>query len=229
MKALIRPVALISSSLVLLLLLSFAAEASGRRYRPKKPGRYGGRTTTTGVRGSCEDSKTPLSLTAIAPLSHVGQTSSAQPTLAWYVPNQKAYNLEVRLLQADDATQRRTVVWQSPKGLRSSFGVMQQQLPKTVNLTPNTTYIWQVTLFCNPNRPSQDQTTEVPMQLVPGAQADADSRWYDLLQEANGNANTVKGLIQDLLEAETSPPSDEAKEHNTRLKEVMGALQPVAN
>jgi hypothetical protein len=235
MKTVIRPVTLISLSLTLLLVFSLAAEARKQRYRPNRPGRYTGNTTTTGTRGSCEDSRTPLSLTAIAPLNHIGQTASAKPTLTWYVPDQKSHNMELRLLQSEnDDTQLRQVVWQSPERFPSQAGFMQQTLPETIKLSPEKVYIWQVTLFCNPKRPSQDQVVEAPIQFVqPSGTAPntANSPWYDLLQEANGNVTNISGLIQDLLEVEvaTQTNSPQVKEHHDRLQQVLTTLQPVAN
>lgn len=238
-------------SLALGLMMVGMAEADARkarRYRPAKVGRFTGQTTTTGTRGFCEDSKTRLSLTAIAPLGHTGQSSVTHPTLVWFVPGnstdgQTPYGMELVILKErkDQKQPRRQEVWKTTQ-LSSKPGFMQFKLPDEVKLLPEETYLWQIVLKCNPNLPSQDQIAEAPIQRIlrtPGKpnQEPVSDLWYDLWAEAGiSEIPEAKQLIQDLIEIEATPIAPEQRHNATqiqrqqdRLREILKTLEPVAH
>ena len=166
--------------------------------RPSAPKR--GTTTPTGVRGGCGgEAKIPL--TAIAPVKHVGQTTSTHPTVAWFVPDQKSYPIELTLFEAGE-TGRGTAIFATK--LQSTSGMMTFSLPKDQpGLAVGKQYVWQVAMLCNPNRPSQDRWVEMLVEVVPispdlkarlAATNDPLQRsqlygesgfWYDALAEIN--------------------------------------------
>lgn len=249
MKTILRATTLFGAALGLLLLLTVEVDARrSRRYRPPTVGRFTGQTTTTGTRGFCEDAKTRLSLTAIAPLRHTGQTSLTNPTLVWFVPGsptdeRTSYSMELVVLQEDREKQRTgwKEVWNTEQ-IESKPGFMQFKLPDEVKLLPEETYIWQIVLKCNPDRPSQEQIAEAPIQRVtlpkgqPSQKTESDL-WYDLWEGTDlSQPSDAKQLIQDLIEIEAQP-IDPDQEHNAeqiqrqrdRLQEVLTSLEPVAD
>ena len=72
------------------------------KYEPpadqKPPSDYT-RGGTAGSRDGCEGEGIPV--TALAPLSHVGQTASTRPTFAWFVPDSTTKPVEFRLYEYD--------------------------------------------------------------------------------------------------------------------------------
>ncbi len=256
MKIILRATTLFGVILGLILLMSATVDArSRRRYRPVKVGQFSGQTTTTGTRGFCEDSKTRLALTAIAPLSHTGQTSGNQPTLAWFVPGHPAkdavsYKMELILLkETQEKTQPpRRVVWRNSQ-LQSKPGIMTFKLPNEVKLLPGERYIWQIVLKCNPSLPSQNQVAEAPIQRVAaGSASDSanEEHWYDLWEgmddaSIQSKLADVKPLIADLIEIESqflkdepapgsrSPQPQLVKAQRDRLQQVLEALEPVTH
>jgi Domain of Unknown Function (DUF928) len=253
MKMLIRPIALVSLSLSLIFLLGSIVEARSRRYRPTSPGRFTGQTTTTGTRGFCEDSESPLSLTAIAPLSHVGRTTMAQPTFVWFVPDQNRRSMEFVLYEQSSTSQKRIEVPNSLQRFTSQpnqQGLMTFSLPSEVKLSPQKVYIWQVRLICNEQSSEKTEIAEAPIELrsepKPSTSSQSDSVfWYDAMQEAmvasTPSASTSGApteLIQDLLAIETDAQTsnehtqkqrDQIQAQRQRLQEVLTSLKPVAD
>lgn len=189
-----------------------------------------GKTTGTISRGGCSGGAE--SLTALAPYSHVGQTSSPHPTLAWFVPDSQSYAMEVRLDKYDpsgDRTRLRTVQLQSQPGIMV-LSLSEQKLSTG-------RYRWQVVILCNPNRPSSALVVEADIDVVdrPADLADALSAarpltrvnlfaesglWYDALGEAlRAEEPTIQALLADLaaLEASSAPAQHE------KLKQILEA------
>ena len=184
--------------LSLISLISLSAPIAEAKYRPKKVGSYKGPTIPTGTRGTCDDSKNPQRLTPIAPLSHIGQTATATPSVTWHVPEQKSYPMTIRLWKDTD------ILWETT--LQSQSGLMTQTLPK---LNPNQIYRWQVVLICNPKRPSLNQVIEAPITYLPVKlttqidQLTEAELWYDALTIAKTDRKQYQTLLTDLIETET--------------------------
>ena len=131
-------------------------------------------TSIAATRGVCDPaSNSPepkansATLTALAPYSHVGQSSATNPTFTWYIPDQESYPLEFWLYKFDPSSYggKGKQVYQAK--LQSSSGIMTHALPtQQVSLSPGKTYIWQVAVICNPNSPSQSLVVNNQVKIV---------------------------------------------------------------
>lgn len=126
---------------------------------------------TRGICNSASDSakqKTnSATLTALAPYSHVGQSSASNPTFAWYIPDRESYPMEFWLYEFNPSSYdgKGKQVYQAK--LASSAGIMTHTLPQQqVSLSPGKTYIWQVAVICNPNSPSQSLVVSNRLKIV---------------------------------------------------------------
>ena len=160
-----------------------------------------GNTSSSGPRGGCAGSE-GRSLTVLAPQKHVGQTASVHPTFVWFVPDTKSFPMEFRLFELTGNNSLKVV---QKLELKTSQGIMKLSLPQDKpGLTVGQQYLWQVTIFCNPDRPSSalvaraeiqvvempstlksilSSTTERPKRVELYAKA---GYWYDALGEALG-------------------------------------------
>ena len=192
------PKLLLNLSLLSILFYTPIAEA---KYRPRRVKTYTGTTGTTGTRGICDDSKPQQRLTAIAPLSHIGETSSSTPSVTWFVPDSTPHSLILRL-------------WDNNKivgetSLKSTSGLMTVPLP--IALVPDQTYRWQVSLICDPSRPSKNQVTHAfithSSTIVPASE----ERWYDALNAVLPNSKQYQELLTDLKTFEMNALAAEPK------------------
>jgi Domain of Unknown Function (DUF928) len=195
--------------------------------KAKKPARATAPTHTTGggVRGGCSGND-PVGLTALAPIGHVGQTTSTRPTLTWFSPN-PALPTKVMLHRLGDPSE--TAI--STQGLivdRDRPGIMQLKVPQ--DLKVNQVYAWRVVVDC----PSKDGAYNTS-QLVAIAEIEVvkptaylqtrldktnglkkaelyaeEGFWYDTWAETLGLApkatakETTESLLNDLIEMERS-------------------------
>ena len=132
---------------------------------PKKPSRpkdpVGSNSTRT---GGCSATST-ASLTALAPISHIGQTVSQQPTFAWFVPDTKSYPMELIIYEYKSNDEREEV--KSFKFL-SQQGIMKFSIPKDeFSFSVGKKYRWQIALLCDTNSPSKDLFAEAELEVVP--------------------------------------------------------------
>jgi hypothetical protein len=172
-----------------------------------------------------------LPLTLLAPLSHVGQTTSLHPTFAWFVPQELSLPVEFSLYEFD---QNGTLKLTEEIELKTSPGIMKLSLPKDKpGLKVGKRYLWQAEIICNRNRPSQNKVsrTEIEVVPIPASLKSALSRtsdrtkkaelyaeagfWYDAFSEALGTAKdgqlgeAAASLLQDLAELEKPQQSVE--------------------
>ena len=192
------PKLLLNLSLLSILFYTPIAEA---KYRPRRVRTYTGTTGTTGTRGICDNSKPQQRLTAIAPLSHIGETSSSTPSVTWFVPDSTSHSLILRLW--DD----NKIVGETP--LKSTSGLMTVLLPAT--LVPDRTYRWQVSLICDPSRPSKNQVTHAFITHSSTIAPVSEERWYDALNAALSNPKQYQELLTDLKIIETNALTAESK------------------
>lgn len=150
---------LTGGTVAFLLLLSSTAWAG--YVPPSQPSApRGGNTTTTGRRGGCEGDQSS-SLTVLAPVSHIGQTTSGHPTFAWYAPNLPGIPIEFFLF-----SERGSILYRQQ--LDSVPGIMSLTLPENLPaLQAGESYRWQVVLLCNPNRPSSAIVAQAELRVVP--------------------------------------------------------------
>ncbi len=183
-----------------------------------------GETNTSGTRGGCEGTEGPP-LTALAPQTHIGQTVSTHPTLAWFVPESKPFTITFRLFEygSDNTLQRLG----DPIELQSTPGVMKLSLPANkAGLAVGKTYLWEVRIRCDVNSPSMDLVTRaevVGVEMPEGLESKLSSTdeslqrasvygeaglWYNALSEALVSAEEGKlgeagsNLLEDLAKLE---------------------------
>lgn len=199
---------------------------------PRDPSRG---TGTTGGRGGCS-TQSEVSLTALAPHSHVGQTVSTSPTVAWFVPDSESFLLKFYLYEYEGNNQRRIL----EQDLQSSPGIMKLSLP---NLSVGKRYRWQVVLLCNPNRPSGALLAGAEIEVVPlsptlktklAATTDSlakanlyaqDGLWYDAFGETLAVTDDLKtkelmlNLLENLANLESNSPK--TKEQGVQLNQII--------
>lgn len=199
-------------------------------------------TGQAGPRDGCEGRGVPL--TALAPQSHVGRTASTRPTFAWFVPNSTTKPMEFRLYEYDSNGNPQSIG--EPISLESSPGIMTLTLPEDrPELKVGRTYLWQVTILCDPDNISSDliaradiRVVEMPSALestVNGSNkaniyAEA-SLWYDALGAALDLADESKlgevgsTLLENLAELEAAGLTDEESERIEHLRQIANSLR----
>ncbi|NEP00178.1 MAG: DUF928 domain-containing protein [Symploca sp. SIO2E9] len=112
----------------------------------------------------CQTGEIPLTL--LASLNYVGQTISTHPTLAWFVPDSEPFDLEFRLYEYGLDGNLKQVG--NEILLKSSPGIMTLSPiePDTPGLSVGKKHLWQVTIICNPNDPSQDLLAAAQFRVV---------------------------------------------------------------
>lgn len=206
---------------------------------PKEP------TDSGGSRGGCTGDTT-TTLTALAPQSHVGQTTSTHPTFAWFVPDSESYPILFQLYDYDTNNNRQLV---ETINLQSSPGIMTLSLPKDKpGLSVGKRYRWQVVMLCNPNSPSsalvveaEIDRVEMPPALKTSLSATTDpieraklyasgGLWYDAMGEVLTSDNEkarefTLSLLENLVELETSEAAETGSEQSQRLNQIIKVLR----
>lgn len=219
-----------------LLSLSLASAVWAGYTPPPNPSAPSDRGYTAGTRHGCAGNQ-QTALTAIAPHSYIGRTTSTRPTLAWFVPDQTSHTLELALA----GTQPPTTVKQKS---RSGFG--HWTISAEHSLAKNQTYRWQVVLVCNPNRPSASlvveaeiEVVEMPPELARDLAAVSDpvmrsqlyakaGFWYDAFAEVIALKDPAArgpalALLQDLSTQELAQSSQPAIQQGQRLQQILKA------
>lgn len=205
-------------SLLLITIATLPAFAQSRRYNPP---RGGSAPHASGMGGPRSGSCTGLSnapFTALAPLSHTGQTADTYPTVALYVPDSQPLTIDFRIYRYTSATQLQPQpVYQTE--LKSSAGMMAVTLPPTEPpLTVGERYFWQAALICDPNHGSEDLIVGATMQIVENSIPESE-RWYDLLQSAA--PSDVAALLLNLATLEQASSNVEVRQQGHNLRQVI--------
>ncbi len=213
---------LTSCVLTITLLFTQAAQAAYKPPRTQKP--PSGYTDSSGVRGGCQaNGVRPVIL--LAPVTHVGQTTSLHPTFAWFVPHSQQIPMEFTLYEFDTNDQPSKLAYKQQ--LQSSPGIMTLSLPQQAQgLTVGKKYLWQLESLCNRNRPSRNLLVRAEIEVVPtpsnlkialSNQGESSERvnlyaeagmWYDALSEALASsanrqqAKVTASLLEDLAKSE---------------------------
>ncbi|MGA7936921.1 MAG: DUF928 domain-containing protein [Kovacikia sp.] len=216
--------------IILGLSLGMSSVALAAYHPPPGSSRPTGSSSSTGTRGGCGIEE-PTNLTILAPQGHLGQTASTQPTVAWFVPAQNSYPLEVALFE-ENGGQRDQLI-HIFRGIKSSPGMMQLSLAeRSVQLETGKTYRWQVAVLCNPNRPATAQIAKARMKVValPATlktqlaqtrdrlkQANLYAEagfWYDAFAEtlAVAKSQPLIGLLKDLISLESGEPKQQLQQ-----------------
>ncbi|MGB3652804.1 MAG: DUF928 domain-containing protein [Rivularia sp. (in: cyanobacteria)] len=148
-----------------ILTLMFANTVIAAYSPPKKPSRPNDPVSSNSTRtGTCSET-TQANLTALAPISHFGQTVSQQPTFAWFVPDTKSYPMELSLYEYSINGKGEEI--KSFK-FSSQPGIMTFSIPKDeFNFSVGKKYLWQIALLCDTNNPGKDVYTELVIEVVP--------------------------------------------------------------
>lgn len=214
---------------------------------PSNPSAPTGGTSTAGTRGGCSG-KADGGLTALAPLSYTGQTTSTRPMFLWFVADVQSYPLEFRLYQQTNG--KRQLLHKSK--MQSQPGLMHASLPHNQPaLTPKQMYSWQVILSCNPNHPSSDSVAGATIQVVPlpsslrsqltTAKSAIDRAnlyaqngfWYDAIAQVSAPSQALPAqqlqlsFLNDLAKSEKETPQFAAivGEQKARLKQIVTLQQ----
>lgn len=197
-------------------------------------------TSIAATRGVCnpasnspEQKANSATLTALAPYSHVGQSSATHPTFTWYLPDQESYPMEFWLYEFDPTSYdgKGKQVYQAK--LSSSAGIMTHALSKEqASLSPGKTYVWQVAVICNPNSPSQSLVINNRVKIVPVDPTITtqlnNSRDGDRLKKSDIYAQA--GLWYDALaEVATMPNDPQAQDLTLKLISQLAATEQADN
>ncbi len=161
-------------------------------------------------------------LTLLAPQTHVGQTISTSPTLAWFVADPEKVTLEFRLFEYDGQG-RPTKLVKTIADIDQSSKIQKIDLSQyKEELKVNHKYLWQLTAYCdNSSVVSQTRAdfkvVEKPIALEKSisesssVSVDAYASigfWYDALDQAlemshsQGSKSELTSLIEQLIVVE---------------------------
>lgn len=194
-------------------------------------------TTSTATRGGCINSG-ETHLTAIAPYSHVGQTTSTHPTFAWFIPDSEYFPLEFHLQEYTSNSQIKNRYKQE---LTSKPGIMSLSLPQDLpGLKVGKKYRWIVVQRCTRYRAvvtmaeievvgfssgfkTTKSKTNGTIRLVD--LYSSTGLWYDALKMTLNAANfhqleLQNQLIRELAAIETSSNSGSVQRQGEKLKAI---------
>ncbi|MBN8564231.1 MAG: DUF928 domain-containing protein [Leptolyngbya sp. UWPOB_LEPTO1] len=149
---------LAGSLCALLLSITLPAEAGyqppKQRSTPRRSGIVTGRRGCPGVGDF---------MPALAPQAYVGQTTSARPTFAWFVPETSPK--EIKFVLSELTSNGERIVHRAT--MQSTSGLMQYTLPQNQEaLQTGQRYRWRTTLFCDPRSPSKYLRAEAEIEIV---------------------------------------------------------------
>ena len=226
------------------LFITIAPTATAEYKKPKTTSAPDSSTTTsTATRGGCINSTdSKLSLTAIAPYSHVGQTTSTHPTFSWFIPDSEYFPLEFHL--EEYTAQRPKTVYKQK--LVSKPGMMSLSLPQSSSgLTIGKKYRWKVVMRCTRYKavvtmaeievvaPTSKLKTAFEQTSGIGRIVDLYSStglWYDALEMTLSAADVHRielqnQLIQELASSETKSNSNRVQQQGNKLTKISDRLK----
>ncbi|MBC1240938.1 DUF928 domain-containing protein [Nostoc sp. 2RC] len=145
-----------------LILVTIQAALAG--YQPPKDQKPpSGYSDSSGVRGTCSASSSPILL---APMTYVGLTTSTHPTFAWFVVDNQSVPIEFSLYEFDTNLKPKKLDRYTQTFLNSS-GLIQRSLSKDLpGLSVGKRYLWQLQSLCDPYRPSHNLITRAEIEVV---------------------------------------------------------------
>ena len=84
-------------------------------------------------------------------------------------------------------------------------------VPLPTALVPDRTYRWQISLICDPSRPSKNQVTHAFITYSSTIAPTSEERWYDALNASLPNPKQYQELLTDLKTIETNALTSETK------------------
>ena len=127
---------------------------------PSGDGRRGGpsRTAGAGRRSGipagelCVDTSKPR-LTVLMPKNNIGTTIAPNPTMAWFIPEHKAREAELVIVDRDLREEVYFASFQLPEG----ENIVKFELPKELKLKSGTNYSWSLSMVCDYQDRSKDE------------------------------------------------------------------------
>ena len=171
------------------------------KYQPptgqKPPSKH---SQSTATRSGCQERTSEIPLTLLAPYTHVGQTSSPHPVLAWYVSRTDSAPTQLSIYE-QNKNQRPKLVYKL--NLKTTRGIMKVSLPENQpGLKTGKRYIWEVAIVCNPKYPGNKTRAIAEIDVVSKPIEDpSNSYWYDTLKSSlnQGTNGTISSTAVDLL------------------------------
>lgn len=187
--------------------------------QPVKPS--GLRGLKPSLRPAAPDQPKPLPIKLLAPLQHVGKTSSLTPTFAWFVSTPHPYRVQISLF-TDPSDQSSELLYQL-EYVETTSGLIQYTLPEDKSvLQAGQRYFVQMSMACNPSsdRFNQSFVAEIDVEAPSPALKQALSQARTPQQKAAVFAkagywfDTVRELLVD------ASPSDSYHQLPDLLKEL---------
>ncbi|WP_238549319.1 DUF928 domain-containing protein [Acaryochloris marina] len=102
------------------------------------------------LRPPASDQPKTLPITLLAPLQHVGRTSSVTPTFAWFISASHPYRIQISLF-TDPSDQSSELLYQL-EYVETASGLIQYTLPEDKSvLQTGQRYFVQLSMACNPS------------------------------------------------------------------------------
>ena len=160
-----------------------------RRYRPKEVSRPDGTTVGAPRRGDDFCGTEAIgAFTALAPLSHVGQTATSRPTFAWFIPDRQSAPVLFKLY----AVAARSPIFATE--VPAQAGIVSFTLPpQQPELKPGR-YRWKIKRICFPKEFEAIVEFEVVKPPI-----NLEEHWYDSLAEALKSSQAPDSREQVLL------------------------------
>jgi len=144
------------------LILAETGLAVAQQYVPPRRGSPG-RREGAGTRGSCIQGT--KNLVALMPVDGFAMAATVQPILFWYVPQTQARTAEFTLLDSNQ-----NPLYSATVPLVSKTpGIIALQLPESLTveqLGVGKEYVWQFSIICSPDQPSQNPFVEGVFQRI---------------------------------------------------------------
>ena len=233
---------MLSVSLTMLSSMGLMARAG---YIPPEGSPPSGSSVSGGSRGGC-DASSELPLTLLAPVQHVGQTTTTTPTLAWFISANAPYRLRLSLYQTN-LDQLTELIYQE-EHIKDMGGIDSLTIaPIEPSLEVGQRYVWQVAIACDPARASYNQSFATEFQIAPLSEDLAtdlemantaterarvyatEGYWYDALREVLADStnrietsNRIVELLQALALLEIE--GGDALQHGEHLDAIAAAI-----
>ncbi len=214
-------------SCALIVMFSFTQPALAAYQPPsdlKPPTVY---TDSSGVRGGGKISG-GRSLTLLAPITHVGQTTLSHPTFAWFVPDEKPTPMEFTLYEFDTNDDPSKLVYKHE--LQSLARIVKLSLPiQLPGLSLGKRYLWQVETLSNPNHPSRNLLARAEIEVVQMPQTLKTALSDSHQHKHKATLNAQAGIWYDAISEALSSKANEQLEIATNLLEDLNFLKPVTH
>lgn len=201
------------------------------------------------LRPTVPDQSITLPITLLAPLQHVGRTSSVNPTFAWFVSAPHPYRVQISLFSY--ASDQSSELLHQLEYVETTSGLIQYTLPGDKSaLQVGQRYFVQLSMACNPSsdRFNQFFLAEIDVKMPSPALKQALSQartpqqkaavyakagyWFDTVRELlldatpSGSHHQLRDLLKDLAMVEVEAEHRQALVKIADLLKVQPSLLP---